>query len=244
MLPFPNYIIQPEFTKPTPKHLYDLPIIISNRMELFIELSILICITVIIAGLMRALKQPLIIGYIFAGILSGPRLFDIISSTETMSILSHIGVALLLFIVGLGMSPKIIKDVGMVSLVTGAGQVIFTTVIGFFLCILLGFSTTESLYVAVALTFSSTIIIMKILSDKGDMKSLYGRISIGFLIVQDLIAIIILMVISSNPVGSNLTKYVFGTALKGFGLIVVLFLIGVYILPGIIKSIARTQELL
>ena len=213
-------------------------------MELFIELSILIAITVLIAGLMRALKQPLIIGYIFAGILSGPRLLDLISSTETMSILSHIGVALLLFIVGLGMSPKIIKDVGMVSLVTGVGQVIFTTVIGFFICQLLGFSTIESLYIAVALTFSSTIIIMKILSDKGDMRSLYGRISIGFLIVQDLIAIIILMVISSNPAGSDLTKYVFGTVLKGFGLIVVLFLIGVYILPGVIKSIAKTQEFL
>ncbi|MCK5176424.1 MAG: cation:proton antiporter, partial [Candidatus Aenigmarchaeota archaeon] len=157
---------------------------------------------------------------------------------------SHIGVALLLFIVGLGMSPKIIKDVGMVSLVTGVGQVIFTTVIGFFICQLLGFSTIESLYVAVALTFSSTIIIMKILSDKGDMKSLYGRISIGFLIVQDLIAIIILMVISSTPTGANLTKFVFGTALKGFGLMVVLFLFGVYILPGITKSIAKTQEFL
>ncbi len=204
------------------------------------ELSIIIGITVLIAGIMKLLKQPLIIGYILTGIIVGPRLLNIISSTETISILSHIGVALLLFIVGLSLSPRVIKEVGKVSSITGVGQVIFTSLIGFFISRLLGFSTVVSVYVAIALTFSSTIIIMKILSDKGDIRTLYGKISIGFLIVQDLIAIIILMVISSIPAGFDFTNLVFGTILKGFGLLVLLFLVGIYILPKVTKIIAKS----
>ncbi len=213
-------------------------------MDIFLELSIIIGITALISGFMRLLRQPLIIGYIVAGILVGPYFLDIVNSTETISILSHIGIALLLFIVGLGLSPKVIKEVGKVSLITGVGQVMFTTLIGFLICTMFGFSTLTSLYIAVALTFSSTIIIMKLLSDKGDMKTLYGRIAIGFLIVQDLIVIFILMFVSSLSNGFNLNDILFGTMLKGLGLLVILYFIGIYVLPGIIKIIAKSQEYL
>jgi Kef-type K+ transport system membrane component KefB/Trk K+ transport system NAD-binding subunit len=213
-------------------------------MEVFMEISIIIVITVLIAGIMRLLKQPLIISYIFTGIIAGPHLLDVIRSIETITIFSHIGIALLLFIVGLGLSPKAIKGVGKVSLITGVGQVMFTSLIGFFICGLLGFSTIVSAYVAIALTFSSTIIIMKLLSDKGDMKTLYGRIAIGFLIVQDLIAVLILMVISSITTGFDFTTLVFGTLLRGFGLSMLLFLTGIYVLPSVTKNIAKSQEFL
>lgn len=213
-------------------------------MDIFLELSIIIGITALISGFMRLLRQPLIIGYIVAGIIVGPYFLDIVNSTETISILSHIGIALLLFIVGLGLSPKVIKEVGKVSLITGVGQVLFTTLIGFLICTMFGFSTLTSLYIAVAMTFSSTIIIMKLLSDKGDMKTLYGRIAIGFLIVQDLIVIFILMFVSSLSNGFNLNDIFFGTLLKGLGLLVILYFIGIYVLPGIIKIIAKSQEYL
>ena len=213
-------------------------------MDTFIELSIIIGITVLITGILRLLKQPLIIGYIVAGIIVGPYLLDVVSSTETMSILSHIGIALLLFIVGLSLSPKVIKEVGKVSLITGVGQVVFTSVIGFFICTLLGFSTIVSLYVAVSITFSSTIIIMKILSDKDDMNTLYGRVSIGFLIVQDLIAILILMAISTMSVEFNVANLLVVTLLKGIGLLVLLFLTGAYVIPPITRIIAKSQEYL
>ncbi|MBA3064321.1 sodium:proton exchanger, partial [Candidatus Woesearchaeota archaeon] len=167
-----------------------------------------------------------------------------VSSTEAIATFAHIGIAFLLFVVGLNLNPRIIKDVGKVSLITGVGQVIFTSVIGFFIGRLLGFSTIVSMYIAIALTFSSTIIIMKLLSDKGDLETLYGRIAIGFLIVQNLIVILILMVIASIPAGISFTALIFGTILKGFGLLVLLFLIGIYILPLITKAIAKSQELL
>ena len=213
-------------------------------MEILIEIGLIIIITTLIAGVIKLLKQPLIIGYILSGIVVGPYFLNIIKSTGTIDMFSHMGIALLLFIVGLNLSPKVIKEVGKVSSITGIGQVIFTTLIGFFICRLFGFSTITSIYISIALAFSSTIIIMKLLSDKEDIDTLYGKISIGFLIVQDLIAMIILMIISSTSNGFNFTNLVFGTILKGVGLLVLLFLIGMYILPNITKSIAKSQEFL
>jgi len=213
-------------------------------MEIFIELSIIIGLTVIIAGIMRLLKQPLIIGYIITGIIVSPYFLNIIRSTEIITVFSQIGVALLLFIVGLSLSPKVIKEVGKISLVTGIGQIIFTSLIGFFIGRLLGFSIMVSLYVAIALTFSSTIIIMKLLSDKRDLEKLYGKISIGFLLVQDIFVIILLLVISSFSGRLDATSFTWGTLFGGVFLIGALILISIYILPNLSKFFAKSQEFL
>ena len=210
----------------------------------FVELSIVIIIAVVVAGIMRLLKQPLVIGYILTGIIVSPYFLNIVTSTDAIATFAQIGIVLLLFMVGLNLNPRIIKDVGKVSLVTGVGQVIFTSLIGFFIGQLLGFSTIVSIYIAVALTFSSTIIIMKLLSDKGDLETLYGRIAIGFLIVQDLIVIVILMVISSIPTGLDFATLALESVFKGVGLLILLFLISVYIFPRITKAIAKSQEFL
>jgi Kef-type K+ transport system membrane component KefB/Trk K+ transport system NAD-binding subunit len=213
-------------------------------MEVFIELSIIIGITVLIAGIMRLLKQPLIIGYILTGIIVSPYFLNIVRSTETIAVFSQIGVALLLFIVGLSLSPKVIKEVGKVSLVTGIGQIIFTSLIGFLISRLLGFSIIVSLYIAIALTFSSTIIIMKLLSDKKDMEKLYGKISIGFLLVQDIFVIALLLVISFFSGRLDTTNLTLGTVLGGILLIGALILISIYILPSLSKFFAKSQEFL
>ncbi|MFO8016054.1 MAG: cation:proton antiporter [Candidatus Woesearchaeota archaeon] len=212
--------------------------------EIFVELSQILAITVIVTGAARILKQPAIIGYILSGILAGPLLLNIIDSTNTLTAFSQIGVALLLFFVGLNLNPKVIKDVGKVSIITGLGQVLFTTSIVFLITQLLGFSITTSLYTAIALAFSSTIVIMKLLSDKRDLESLYGRISVGFLIVQDFIAIFVLLVISSVDNGANLASLALETVLKGIGGILILFLLTLYILPRLTKAAAKSQEFL
>ncbi len=213
-------------------------------ISIFIELSVVIIIAVLVAGIMRLLRQPLVIGYILTGIIVSPYFLNIVKSTDAIATFAQIGIVLLLFMVGLNLNPRIIKDVGKVSLVTGVGQVIFTSLVGFFIGQLLGFSTIVSIYIAIALTFSSTIIIMKLLSDKGDLETLYGRIAIGFLIIQDLIVIVILMVISSIPAGINFTTLALETVLKGVGVLLLLFLISVYIFPQLTKAIAKSQEFL
>lgn len=213
-------------------------------MEIFVELSIIICITVLIAGVMRLLRQPLIIGYILAGIIVSPYFLDIVQSTETIKVFSQIGITLLLFIIGLSLSPRVIKEVGKVSLITGMGQIIFTSLFGFLISRLLGFSVTVSLYIGMALAFSSTIIIMKLLSDKKDLEKLYGKISIGFLLVQDIVVIILLMIISSFSGNLSLESLSFGNILSGIFLIGGFVLISVYVLPVLSKFFAKSQEFL
>ena len=90
-------------------------------MEIFHELAIIIFIATAVSVVMKLLKQPLIVGYILSGILAGPYVFDALHSTEFIDILSKMGITILLFIVGLNMSPKVIKEVGKVSLLTGLG---------------------------------------------------------------------------------------------------------------------------
>ena len=213
-------------------------------MEVFIELSLIIAITVLIAGIIRLLKQPLIIGYILAGIIVSPYFLNIVQSTETIKVFSQIGIALLLFIVGLSLSPKVIREVGKVSLITGIGQIIFTSLFGFLISRSLGFSVIISIYIAIALTFSSTIIIMKLLSDKKDLEKLYGKISIGFLLVQDIFVIILLMIISSFSGNLSMSNLSFGTILSGILLIGGFVLISIYILPSLSKFFAKSQEFL
>ena len=213
-------------------------------MEIFIELSIILGITVLVAGIMRLLKQPLIIGYILAGIIVSPYFLGIVSSTETITVFSQIGVTFLLFIVGLSLSPRVIKEVGKVSLITGVSQIIFTSLIGFLLSKLMGFSTIVSLYIAIALTFSSTIIIMKLLSDKRDMEKLYGKISIGFLLVQDIFVIILLMIVSSFSGGLGRESMSLEIILSGILLIGSFILIMIYVLPKLSNFFAKSQEFL
>ncbi len=212
--------------------------------EVFINLSLILAIAVGVSALMRFLKQPLIIGYIFSGILVGPYFLNLLSESATLGTFSQIGVALLLFTVGLHLNPKVIKEVGKVSLITGFGQVLFTSVVGFLISMSLGFSLVSSIYIAIALTFSSTIIIMKLISDKGDMDSVYGKISIGFLIVQDLIAVFILMIVSSSSGGISFSSFLFETLLYGGLSILGLFLVSWKLLPLILNKIAKSQEFL
>lgn len=212
--------------------------------DVFIELSKILIITLLMTGLVRALRQPAIIGYILSGIICGPFVFNIIDSADALTAFSHIGVALLLFLVGLNLSPKVIKDVGKISLITGIGQVIFTTSVGFAILKLLGFATVSAVYVSVALAFSSTIVIMKLLSDKRDLETLYGRISMGFLIVQDFIAIIILLVISSLSKGVDLRTLAFEATAAAVGGVFILIVLARHVLPWITKMVAKSQEYL
>lgn len=211
-------------------------------LSVFIQLSLLILIALIISFIARLLRQPMIIAYILTGILISPFFLNIISENETILTFSQFGVAFLLFMVGLHLNPKVIKEVGFISLVVGFIQIILTALAGFYLATLLGFSFITSLYIAFALTFSSTIIITKILSDKADLDTLHGKISVGILILQDIVVIFILMFISYFSEGVTLN--ISGTILYFVLGIIALIFVSVYVLPSITKFVAKNQELL
>lgn len=216
-------------------------------MEIFIELSIIIIIATLVSVVMRMFKQPLVVGYILSGIIAGPYMLGVLKSVDQIEIFSKIGISILLFIVGLSLSPKIVKEVGKISVITGLGQVIFTSIIGFFICIALKFSVVEAVFVSVAITFSSTIIVLKLLSDRGDSNKLYGRVATGFLLVQDVVATIILVVVSTlgnNFAGSSVFSILLLTIVKGVIVTVILFFIGKKVLPRLSPFFASSQEFL
>ena len=213
-------------------------------MNIFTEISIILVIATTVAGIMHLLRQPLIIGHIITGLIVGPQVLNVLRSTEVIDAFAEIGIALLLFIVGLGLSPKLIKEVGSVSLITGLGQVIFTSLVGILIAQLLGFSFVHALYIATALTFSSTIIIVKLLSDKDDLQKLYGKIALGFLLVQDVVATFILISVSALAGGGSISSLVGGIVAQGLALIVLAIFISLYILSTLSAFFARSQEFL
>ncbi|MBN1494915.1 cation:proton antiporter [Candidatus Peregrinibacteria bacterium] len=212
--------------------------------NIFIELSLIVILTTALAGIFRFLRQPIIIAYIAAGIILSPHFLNIVTAHDAVGAFSQFGIAFLLFMVGLNLNPQIVRDVGKISLITGLGQIFFTSVIGFGFAKIFGFNNVEAIYIAIALTFSSTIVIMKLLSDKKDLESVYGRISVGFLIVQDIVAMLILMVVSSTAGGTGIVETILISTVKGILLISGVFFISHYILPPVIRRMANQQELL
>ncbi|MEM6421180.1 MAG: cation:proton antiporter, partial [Pseudomonadota bacterium] len=152
---------------------------------LFYEIAALLTLAAAVGLIGLTLRQPLIVSFIATGILAGPAALDFVRATEPVDLLAELGIAVLLFLVGLKLDLGMIRSVGTVALLTGLGQVAFTTAFGFLIGVALGLDSVTAIYVAVALTFSSTIIIVKLLSDKREIDSLHGRIALGFLIVQD-----------------------------------------------------------
>ncbi|HEX9679421.1 MAG TPA: cation:proton antiporter [Candidatus Saccharimonadales bacterium] len=214
------------------------------EISLFSEISLIIAIGTFIGLVMHLLRQPLIMGHIITGVLVGPSVFNLVRGEDTVNIFAQFGVALLLFIIGLGLNPRVIKEVGKVSAYTGIGQVLFTSLIGFGIVKALGYSNIESLYIAVALSFSSTIIILKLLSDRKEQNRLYGKISIGFLLVQDIIATFALLFAASFGAGADSDLGLIDLLMRGVFLGSFFYLLGAYLLPRAHQVIASSQEFL
>lgn len=210
----------------------------------FNELSLVIVATVGVSVVMRLLRQPLILGYILAGILVGPAVLGLIHSTELFEAYSSLGIALLLFIIGLGMNVGELKRLGKVVIITTLASLSVVGTAGFAAGTLLGFSKTEAIIVGLALFFSSTIIIVKILSDKREQNRLHGQIAIGVILFEDVIATVALLVmVAGEKGGINLSEFV-NLGAKSLLLIGLLVICSTKILPRFSKYIATSQELL
>lgn len=211
---------------------------------IFVELSIVLVVVAVVSVIMRILKQPLILGYILTGILVGPLLLDVIHAKEAFEGFSEIGIALLLFIIGLGMNAGVIKSLGKVSITTAAA--IFTAVggLGVLVSYLLGFDITTALVVGVALFFSSTIVILKVLSDKREISRLHGQIAIGVILVDDIVATLAIVAVTAASTGGLGPADIFPMIAKAIGLGLLLFVAGAHVIPKFSKSLAKSQELL
>lgn len=214
--------------------------------QIFSEFSILLIISAFAGMVGLWLKQPVIIAYIVVGIVVGPAGFGIVSAHDQIDLLAQVGIAVLLFLVGLKLDLQHIRHIGPVALATGLGQLTFTIIFGFILTFAMGKGLMDALYVAVALTFSSTIIIVKLLTDKREIDALHGRIAIGFLIVQDLAVVIAMMFMSTLNADKNvdISQILVSLATRLSIVTVVMYVLMRHILPTLVAKMARSQELL
>lgn len=213
---------------------------------ILLEFAIVVSLAAGLAIVFRVLKQPAILAYILAGIIVGPLGLYHIHEQEFIRAMAEFGITLLLFMMGLELKLSEFKYVGKATLIASVGQIAVTSIASYFISIFLGYNQTVSLYLAAALTFSSTIVILKFISDKRDSNSLYGRISIGILLVQDFVAILILMFLSGFSPGEgagSINKFAI-VMLKGVWIFAILYFLSKSILPKILDYLAKSQEIL
>jgi len=218
--------------------------------EPFTELAVVIGLAAALGVIGSLLRQPLLMAFIGAGILAGPDVLGLLSMDHEVRLLASIGICVLLFVVGLRLDLNIIRAMGPTAAVLGAGQVAVTALIGFGLCQALRMPWVEAAYVAGALTFSSTIIVVKLLSDKREIDSLHGRMALGLLIVQDIVVVVVMIALSTaEHAGDTLAAASLGsrlatTAMRGLALLLGVALLARFVLPPLTARLARTRELL
>lgn len=213
-------------------------------MDSFFEIGLILAFATVVSVVMQKLRLPLILGHVLTGILVGPLALNLLRSDQTVTVFSQVGITALLFIVGLSMSPSVLRDVGRTAAALGVGQVVFTSIAGFFIVRLFGFSLLASAFLAAALTFSSTIIVSKLLSDRRDLEKLYGKIAVGSLLVQDLFAVAILIVASSISHPLGIAVALESLAFRAIALGLALVAVSVWILPRLTRMFAASQEFL
>ena len=211
----------------------------SEEANLLKDLALILISAGVFTIISKALKQPLILGYILAGFLVGPHmgLFPTVTSTETVEQWSDIGIIFLLFALGLEFSFKKLLKVGSSALITAMTQCVGMFIIGFVVGEALGWSNMESIFLGGMLSMSSTTIIIKAYDDLGYMDKPFAPLVFGALVFEDLIAVVLMVLLSTMAVSN---KFAGGEMLMGLGklvfFLILWFLVGIYIIPTLLKK--------
>jgi Kef-type K+ transport system membrane component KefB len=216
--------------------------------NIFYQLAFILSITSLFGVLVLKLRFPLVVAYLLAGVaLSFISFFDNTHSV-VLHVLPEMGVAFVLFLIGMELDLREIKALGFPIIISAVGQIVISTLLGAVIAMMLGFTSVESVYLGLGLAFSSTVVVVKLLLEKHDVASLYGKLSIGILLVEDLIAIIVLMLISvSSSLGSFTLQSFYPVVfvlIKAFSLFFLTFVLSKYVLRSLFDGVAQSVELL
>ncbi|MEX2471773.1 MAG: cation:proton antiporter [Gemmatimonadota bacterium] len=209
------------------------------------DLGIILVSAAVFALLARPLRVPSIVAYILAGLLLGP-VTGVLHVGEGVELASEVGIALLLFLVGLELSFAAIKDLGRVAVVGGSVQVGVSALAGAAIAYALGIPARVALFLGVALSFSSTVIVVKLLEQRGDLRETYGKITLGILLVQDLLVVVVLTFVSGLADGGSTLAGMamdLAVAFGGMGLLVAVAVAASrWILPPAFRWIGASSE--
>ncbi|MBG7617606.1 MAG: cation:proton antiporter, partial [Chloroflexi bacterium] len=213
--------------------------------EIGIGLDLVIILATALAGgfLARQLKLPVILGYLVAGVIIGPYGLGLINELSTIELLATVGVILLLFTLGLNFSIGELKAIGKVAVFGGIAQILITAAFGLLAGKLLGWETMQSIFFGFLIALSSTMIVLKILMERGELDASHGRVMIGILLVQDLSLVPLMIILpalgsESSELWSELGIAVFQAA----AFLILMTIIGFGLIPRLLKRIAATRS--
>jgi Kef-type K+ transport system membrane component KefB len=218
----------------------------ADDYQLLLHLGFIVITAATFAFLGKLIRMPTIVGYILAGVVLGP-LLKLIEIDDSLDLISELGIALLLFLVGLELSFEKIKDLGRVGLILGGCQVLLTAIGGTLVAYSIGFGLIEAIFLGGTVTFSSTVVVIKLLDQKGVMNRLYARISVALFLAQDIVVIGALTVLTgfggSEPLTPMEMAINFSQAFGGMALLLTLALIAArYLLPKPFAWAARSPD--
>ncbi|HAV14644.1 MAG TPA: portal protein [Opitutae bacterium] len=215
-------------------------------LHLLLNLGLIVITAAGFAFLGKLIKMPSIVSYIMAGMVLGPGL-NLVELDHSLELISELGIALLLFLVGIELSLQKIKDLGGVALVLGGLQVLFTALGGFTVALLMGYESIQAVFLGATVTFSSTVVVIKLLDQKGATNRLYGRIAISLFLAQDIVVIIGLTILSGLGTGESIELVQLAKNLAfAFGGMAVLLIVSLtasrYILPKPFAWASRSPD--
>ncbi|MEO8604446.1 MAG: cation:proton antiporter [bacterium] len=209
--------------------------------SILLDIGVSILTATVLAYVARLLRQPLLLAYIGAGLLIGPAGLGIVHDDHRIAELSELGLAFLLFIVGLEIDLKKLLSASRVAAPVAVGQVVLCALIAYGAVALLGFHGLPALYLGVASAFSSTMVVVKLLSDKSELDTVDGRLTIGILLVQDALAIVVLA-LQPNLQQPSLQPILL-SLVAGVGLVAGALGVARYILPPVLSWAAKSPEI-
>lgn len=217
----------------------------SFEIQVITDLAVVMVIASVVAFIFHKLKQPLIIGYLIAGILIGPYAlpFNLISQTEFLSVFAEIGVVLLLFTVGLEFPLSKLRSLGRVVIGVSALEIALMLIISWVVGTFLGWGFYDTLFLGAALSSSSTTIIAKVLGDTGRLKEISATIMLGILVVEDMVVVILLAMLQDVAVTSVMSLT--STAWLIVKLVVFIggtLVVGGFFLPKILDRFSKIEN--
>ena len=213
----------------------------------FAEVAALLLAAALLGGLALWLRQPLILAFIVVGVLQGPAVLGWVTAADEIDLLAKVGIALLLFVVGLKLDLRLVRSLGLLALAAGVGQMMFSGLVGYALCRVFGLEALASLYVAMALALSSTIIVVKLLSDKREIDGLHGRTAVGVLIVQDMAVLLVMLGLTAfggGEPGLGIWSAAAEILVQSVVMLGLMVLAVRYVFPVLLHRLAASSELL
>lgn len=217
---------------------------VEASFQVMFDIGIIIIAASAIALLANALKQPLLGAYILAGILIGPEVLGVIQPEGIIQSFANLGIAFLLFIVGLELDLSRLREVRNVVLGAAVAQILLTFGLGFYIMYFLGFESLSAIYVGLFVAFSSTAVVVKTLSDTGDIDTLHGRIILGILLIQDIVVVLALSILSTLQPPVFSPDAILSSLSTGLGLLALAIVMSNYIVPTVFEQIKESHELI